>query len=168
MQRRQQRGHVAGAAFGRGGRDRRGSGRLGTGLAVQRQREAVAATGHRGDRVRPEQLAQREHLDLQVVVLDDPSGPDEVEQLGAGDRALAPLDEGEQQLERASADLRRPAVDEQLALGGQQDEAVESVGDGRHAGTAGWNHDWTPASPARQPRHAPEAPVPMRRSSTGA
>ena len=145
-------------------------------------REAIAAARDRRDRLRPEHLAQREHLHLQVVVLDDAAGPDEIEQLGARHRALAPLDQREQQIERASAELGRLAVDEQLPLGRQQREPVEAQRRGVVGGHGGrsealaqaamltmcaWIFPSTGPLPKRSAIAAAQAAVASRQARTG-
>ena len=56
-------------------------------------------------------------MDLEVVLLDHDVGPDEVEQLVLADRALAPVDQGEQHVDGTSTELRRLAVDLERARG---------------------------------------------------
>jgi hypothetical protein len=82
----QGRGRLGQGAFGgcRGRRRSRG------GIILDRCHEPVAAPGHGGDRLRSEHLAQRAHVDVEVGLLDDHVGPDEVEQLVLRDRAIAP------------------------------------------------------------------------------
>ena len=125
----------------RGGIDldgRRPSGLLRCGMrrrAVRRcggvdgRREAVAASGHRGDGQRPEQLAQRQHVHLQVVLLDDEAGPDDLHQLVLGDDAVAPLDERDEEVEGAAAQLERLAFVPQRAFGRAQLEVVAEADD---------------------------------------
>ena len=83
---------------------------------VDRQREAIAATRDRGDRSRPEQLAQRHHVHQQVVFLDHELGPHQIHQLVLGHHPLAPLDERKQHIERSRADLGGRAVDQHPPL----------------------------------------------------
>lgn len=80
-------------------------------------------------------------MHLQVVLLNDETGPDAVEQLGLGHRAAAPLDECQEQVERARAERRRLAFDEDEALARADLDAckTEDVGHGiflRRAGRA--------------------------------
>ncbi len=104
----------------------------------QRQREAIAAAGNGGDRVRPQDLAQRGHLDLEVVLLDDDRRPHPFDQLALGHQLPGPLDQRHQHVERARAQARRFAVDQQALLRGLQQEAAEAVvGGGRIRGHAG-------------------------------
>ena len=69
--------------------------------------ELVTAPGNRGDRLRSEQLAQRRHLDLQVVLFDHQSGPDQVEQLVLADDAVALPNQHQQHVDRARSESRR-------------------------------------------------------------
>ena len=85
-------------------------------FAVRHQREPVATPGHGRDRVGAEQLAQRQHLRAEVVVLDHPARPDQIEQLTAIDHPVTPLDQRQQQIERTSTERRRRAVDAHPAL----------------------------------------------------
>ncbi len=103
-------------------------------VGVQRQREAVAAPGHRDDRLGAEQLAQRRDLLAQVVFLDHETGPDEREQLVAADHAVAPLDQRDQHVEGARAQRCVCAGYQQPALREPHFEAVEAIGEngGRH------------------------------------
>ena len=101
--------------------------------AVERGGEPVPAPGDRRDGLRAEQLAQRADLHLQVVLLDHQPRPDRLEQLVLGDEPLAPLDQREQQVERARAQRRRLLVDQELPRRGTELEATESIG-GRHGG----------------------------------
>ena len=76
------------------------------------QRELVPASGDGHYRLRPEELAQVHHVNLQVVLLDDQARPDDVEQLLLRHDPVAPLHQRLEQVERAAAELRRPPVDE--------------------------------------------------------
>ncbi len=75
--------------------------------------ELVAAARDRRDRLRPQQLAQRRDLHLQVVLLDHQPGPHGVEQFVLGDDAIAAPHQHQQHVDRACAELRRFAVDVQ-------------------------------------------------------
>jgi hypothetical protein len=103
------------------GRRRRGLGKL------DRQREAIAATRYRGDGGRPEHLAQRDDLHLQVVLLDHEVRPYALHQLALGYRAIVAVDQRQQHVERAAAELDRRVGVEQLALRGQQAITAEAV-----------------------------------------
>ena len=74
------------------------------------ERESIAATGNRLDRVLAEDLAQRAHLHLQVVLLDDHPRPDQVEQLVLRNQAIAALDQREEKIESTRSKLDRLAV----------------------------------------------------------
>jgi len=67
--------------------------------------EPIPPAGNGRDRVRPEQLAQRRDLHLQVVLLDDELRPDDVQQFVLRDHAIASLDERQQQVERQPGQL---------------------------------------------------------------
>ena len=120
-------GHVARRLCRRGGRRRRHGRRrracFGRGRA--RDREAIAASRYRRDGLRPEHLAQRADLHLQVVFLDDDAGPDHVQQLGLGDEAIAAFDQCMQNVEGTRAQRHGLPVDEQLAGGRTELEAAE-------------------------------------------
>jgi predicted nucleic acid-binding Zn-ribbon protein len=99
-------------------------------FGLQRQREAVAAAGDRGDGAVAEQLAQREHLHLQVVLFHHERGPHEVHQLVFRHHPIVALHEGHQHVERAAAELDRVrfiAAFEQQAPVRQQPVVVEAV-----------------------------------------
>jgi hypothetical protein len=49
-------------------------------------------SGDRGDRVRSQELAQGRNLDLKIVLLDDESRPDPVEELGLRHQLSGALD----------------------------------------------------------------------------
>jgi hypothetical protein len=89
--------------------------------------EAVPGAGHRDDGVGAQELAQRGHLHLQVVLLDDEARPYRPQQLVLGHRAIALLDQHEERVERAAADLEPRVALEQLALPGPQAKAAEAV-----------------------------------------
>ena len=90
-------------------------------------------TGDGGDGLLPQQLAQRGNLHLQVVLLDDQSGPDQFEQLVLGDQAIAAFDQRQQEVECARAKRGRLPVDQELPRGRTEFEAAELV-DQRHGG----------------------------------
>ncbi len=112
---------------GRATRQRRRRRRRRADLVVQRQREAVAPARHGRDGLGPEQLAQRPHVNLEVVLLDDHVGPDTIDQFALGQRAVAMLDQRQQHVEGAGTELGRHAVDQQLALHGLERVAPEPV-----------------------------------------
>jgi GTP-binding protein EngB required for normal cell division len=91
------------------------------------ERESIASTGNSLDRVLTEDLAQRAHLHLQVVLLDDHPRPDQVEQLALRDQAIAVLDQREEKIESARTQLDRLAVLQQQARVRTQLEAAETM-----------------------------------------
>ena len=106
---------------------RRGCRLYGLRRVIEPRRESVAAPGDRRNGLRPEQLAQRPHLHLQVVVGDDESRPHDLEQLIAADRAIAPLDQREQKVEGSLAERCLLAVDPQRAPRRIDAKAAERV-----------------------------------------
>jgi hypothetical protein len=96
-------------------------------LRFDRGREPVPAPRDGRDRLRPEHLAQGRDLHLQVVLLHDHVGPDEIDELGLPDDAVATLDQCQQQVERAGAERRGDAVDQHLPLAGADLEAAETI-----------------------------------------
>ena len=103
---------------------RRRAGLPGTARA-QRQPEAVATPRHGGHRIGAEQLAQRHHLHLEVVVDHHAARPGTREQRIARHHAAARLDQRRQHVERALADAHRRAVVEQFARVRAQHETIE-------------------------------------------
>jgi len=77
--------------------------------------EAVAAPRDGGNDIRPQHLAQRTDLDLQVVLLLHHAGPDPVQQFLLADDVLASFDKHSQHLERTRAERHRPPIDLQAA-----------------------------------------------------
>jgi hypothetical protein len=63
---------------------------------------------------RAEDLAQRRDLRRKVVLLDDQSGPDDIEELVLGDDSLAPVDQRDQDVEGSRAEnwqaRHRPSI----------------------------------------------------------
>ncbi len=101
---------------------------------LDRQRQPIAASGHGRDRRGAEQLAQREHLYLQVVLLDDEPWPHGVHQFALGDHPLVPRKQCHQRVERAAAELHRRPVAGELPQGGVQLEPAEAPGGGQRRG----------------------------------
>ena len=66
-------------------------------------------------------------MNLQVVFLDDQAGPHPLGQFVLGDQPFTPLDQGEQQIERACAERDRLAFDQQPPCRRVDLEAVEGV-----------------------------------------
>jgi hypothetical protein len=64
--------------------------------------------------LRPKDLAQGADLDLKVVLFHHEPRPDQLEQLVFGDQSFAPLDQGEQDIQRPCAQRHRLPVAEQL------------------------------------------------------
>jgi len=95
--------------------------------------ELIAAPRNGRDRGRSEQLAQRADLHLQVVLLDHHAGPHDFEQLVLGHQPIAPLVQRLQHVERARAELGRPAIDPQLPLGAANLDARVAEWGGGHA-----------------------------------
>ena len=116
-------GRRRGGRVARGGRivdaRRRGRGRLHHGRRghrVEPRREAIAATGDRGDQLAAQHLAQRADLRGEVVLDDDQPGPDAVHQVVLGEQLAGRLGQRQQQVERAGAEFRRHAVHQQPTL----------------------------------------------------
>jgi hypothetical protein len=65
---------------------------------------------------------------LQVVLFDDESGPDQIEQLVLCHHAIASFDQCRQHVERARAQGCWMAADQQLARGGLDLDVAEAVG----------------------------------------
>jgi hypothetical protein len=104
---------------------------LGAGLVdrfQQRGDEPVAAPGNRRDRVRAEEPAQARDLHRQVVLLDDHPRPHDLEQLVLRHDPVSPLDQREQQVERARTDLAVASVDAQDPPGALQLGSEEAIG----------------------------------------
>ena len=99
----------------------------GTGVVVELDGEPVAAARNGGEGLRAEELSQCRYLHLEVVLLDDDSGPDELEQLVLGDDPVAALDERQQQIEGAGADGRGLPADEYPAFGWTDFDLTEAV-----------------------------------------
>ena len=77
--------------------------------------------------MRAEELPQRRHLHLEVVLLDDDAGPHELEQLVLGDDPVPAVDECQQQVEGAGADVGGLPADEYPAFGGTDFDLTEAV-----------------------------------------
>jgi len=99
------------------------------GAIVERGDEAIAASRDRRDHALAEQLAQGADIHLEVAFLDHEARPHDVEQFVLGDRAVAPLDERHQHVERAGAELDRLARVRNEPLFRIEFEACETVGD---------------------------------------
>src|SRR3989442_15312937 len=80
-----------------------------------------------------EHLAQRGDLGLEVVLLDDPVGPDAAHQLVLADDGGPGVDEGEERGEGTTTELDQRAVDEELAAIPHDLEAAERQDRGRAA-----------------------------------
>jgi hypothetical protein len=89
--------------------------------------ELVTASGHGADQiaVRAEGRAQCRNLPLEIIFLDDPIGPHARHQRILGNHCSVRLDQRHQHVERATAELDRPAIGEQLAVMRQQEETPE-------------------------------------------
>ena len=111
------------------------SGRRGRGR-VDLAGELVAAPGYGAHQVAVagERLAQRRDLHLQVVLFDDPAGPDAAHQLVLAQDRAARVDQRDEHVEGAPAQLERDAVCEQFAALPQQPETAE-LDDRRRIGT---------------------------------
>jgi hypothetical protein len=70
-------------------------------------------------------LSQRRDLGLQAVLLDDPARPDAFHERILADHRSACLDQHHQHVERAPAELQRPAIGEELAAVRQDPETAE-------------------------------------------
>ncbi|HNT40354.1 MAG TPA: hypothetical protein PKO45_14655 [Rubrivivax sp.] len=92
--------------------------------------EAVAATRHRGDRIRTQHLAQCADVHVQVGLLDQHAPPHGGQQFLFADDATALFDEHVQQVQRARLQRRGLAVAQQPALRRTPLEGPEAV-DGR-------------------------------------
>ena len=137
---RQSRGNVGGDSSRR--RDRNGFGHrrrsivgnLGAvrpGRRLRRTRRAARSDSparDRRQRARPEQLAQRRDLHLQVVLLDHQTGPHERQELVLGDEPARACDQRDQQVEAARPQRDRLAVGQQAMLPGLEGEVAETVG----------------------------------------
>jgi hypothetical protein len=75
--------------------------------------------------VTAERLSQRHDLHGQVVILDDPARPDAVDQFLFRDQQSAALDQRQQKVKGARAQLDRLAVREQFALAHQDTKPAE-------------------------------------------
>ena len=93
----------------------RGLRRVRRSLGPTCERKAVAFAGDGSNGVGTEDLAQRRHLHVEVVLLDHQSRPRKVEQLVLGNHPLASLDESQQNIECALAQRRRLIVDQELS-----------------------------------------------------
>jgi len=94
--------------------------------AFDARREAIAAARNRRDQLAAEHLAQGTDLRLQVVLLDDHIGPDEIHQLVFGNEAAGALDQRDQHVECARAERCGRAIDQQSPLVGLQLETTET------------------------------------------
>ena len=125
--------------------------------AFDRQLEPVATSRNRRQRARPQQLAQRRDLHLQVVLLDHQARPDERQQLVLRYQPARTRDQHHQQIERPRAQRHRLAVREQAPLGRLQREAAETAGGAGGGGRVGGRHGFAqgvaevyPCPPARR------------------
>ena len=89
--------------------------------------ELVAPSAHGADQaaLRAESGAQRRNLSLKVILLDNPVGPDARHQRILADDPATRLDQCDQHIKRAPAELERAAIREQLAAVRQYLEATE-------------------------------------------
>ena len=89
--------------------------------------ELVAASGYRADHlaVAAQGGSQGRDVGLQIVFLDDPAGPYPCHQRVLADDGAACLDQRQQDIKRAPAQLSRLAVDEELAAMRQNPEPPE-------------------------------------------
>jgi len=103
-------------------------------LGIRRRRggadlsgELVSASSGRADQVavRREHLAQCRDVDLQIILFDDPAGPNALHQRILADDSAARLDQCHQHVERARSKFHRPIVGKQLASIGQNPETAE-------------------------------------------
>ena len=94
---------------------------------IQQLGKAVPATGNGDDGAVPEQLAQRPDVHFEVVLGHHHVGPDAVQQFVLADHAVALLDQGEQQVEGARAELDGRVIGQQLALRRLQAKAPEAA-----------------------------------------
>ena len=80
-------------------------------------RELIAAPGHRPDEmaIGAQNLSEHGDLGSQVVFLDDPVRPHAAHELVLADDRAASVDEGNQRIERPTAQLDRSAIGQQLA-----------------------------------------------------
>ncbi len=147
-------------------RDVRAGDGCGRGGLRRFEREAVTVAGYGGDGVLPQQFAQRGHLDLQVVLLDDQSGPDQVEQLVLGDQTIAPLDQRQQEVECARAERRRLLVDQELPRSRTELEAAELVGQ-RHGARPSVGSAPSQVSASRSAESEPSARPAANAASAG-
>ncbi len=111
----------------------RGRGRLDGNHGVDSHREAITTPRNGGDRLRPEQLAQRNHVHEEVVFLDNEPWPHQIHQLALGDHPIAPLHQRKQHIERARADLGGHAIGQHAPLRGvdlDRAAAIAAVGPG--------------------------------------
>jgi len=98
---------------------------------TDRQHELVAAPRHGGDSVAAQQLAQREHLHVQVGFFDGGVGPDLVKEIVLAHQRARSLHQCDQQVQRPRADVHQHATGVQRALIGQQLK-VSKTPDARH------------------------------------
>ena len=90
-------------------------------------REAVPPPRHRLDDPVAENPAERGNLNLEIVLLDDQSGPREVEQLVLAHQPLAPFDQRNEHIERPAAQCGRPPLDQQFPDGRPQFESAKAI-----------------------------------------
>ena len=90
--------------------------RIACSLLDQRRREAVAATRHRGDDLVAERLAQGADLHRQVALFHHQARPDQGQQFAFANDAIAAFDQGQQQVEGASAQGQALALQVDTAL----------------------------------------------------
>jgi hypothetical protein len=101
-------------------------------VRVEHRGEPIPSPRNRCHRLRPQHLAQRRDLHLEVVFLNDQTRPDQIEQFVLADVPMAPFDQRHQYIESASAQLGGHPADEQLSRLGLHLEASESYGVAAH------------------------------------
>ena len=92
--------------------------------------ELVAAPGDGANEppIGAEDLPQHRDLNLEVVLLDDAVGPDPTHELVLAEDRPAPVDQDQEGVERASAELDGTTIDEELAAVRNDPEAAEFEG----------------------------------------
>ena len=93
-------------------------------------REFVTSPGDRADQVavRPEGSTQRRDLRLQIIFLNNPARPDTLNQRVLAHHGPSRLDQGHQQVKRATAKFHPPIVGKQFASLHQDPETAEVQG----------------------------------------
>ena len=104
--------------------------RLGMSRHTDVARELVAAPGDGANEpaIGAEHLPQHRDLNLEVVLLDHAVGPDPTHELVLAEDRPAPVDQGQEGVERASAELDGSTIDEELAAVRNDPEAAEFDG----------------------------------------